>query len=402
MSLVQTSLINGYKPKQLPVLLKGQQMSEFNLSEEQKEFQKLARDFSVRELAPKAAHFDESGAYPLDVLAKAFEAGLTNVMAPEQAAGLALPFFEAALIQEELAVGCSGIGGFVEASAIAILPLIAEGNGDKVKKFIQPLMEKTAFAGFSESMLDTISGEGQLPVLTKSGSQFEISGRVRVVAGDHCPWFVLKAKENAGQDSIFIVDKNSDSVKQIAQVNRLGRKCLGTVDLELNAVKLEADHLVGTAGGASEVMSFVLPRAYLLFAASAIGICRAALTHSIAYAKERKTFGRPIGDHQAVAFMMSDMAKEIQAAQLLTYKGCQLADQGENDFASALQAKVFAQEAAMRIAVDAVQIFGGYGYSREYPVEKLMRDAKTYQITGGTSQKQLAEIGRQALAQALR
>jgi alkylation response protein AidB-like acyl-CoA dehydrogenase len=160
--------------------------------------------------------------------------------------------------------------------------------------------------------------------------------------------------------------------------------------------------LIGTAGGAAAIMSFVMPRAYLFFAASAIGISRAALAHSISYAKERKTFGRPIGDHQAVAFMMSDMAKDIEAAKLLTYKGCQLVDQGDNDFESALQAKVFAQEAAMRIATDAVQIFGGYGYSREYPVEKLMRDAKTYQVTGGTSQKQLAEIGRKSLADAVR
>jgi acyl-CoA dehydrogenase len=377
-------------------------MSEFNLSEEQKEFQKLARDFSVRELAPKAAHFDESGAAPLDVLAKAFEAGLTNVMAPEAAGGLSLPFFEAALIQEELATGCSAIAGYVEASAIAILPFIFENQSEKIKKFVQPLMEKLAFAGFAESMIDTTSGETNLPAAKKAGADIELTGHVRVVAGDQCQWFVLKASEANKGTSIYVVDKKAAGVKQGKTVNRLGRKCLSTVDFELSGLKLSADHLIGTSGGAAEILSFVLPRAYLFFAASAIGIARAALTHSIAYAKERKTFGRPIGDHQAVAFMMSDMAKDIEAAKLLTYKGCQLVDQGENDFESAAQAKVFAQEAAMRIATDAVQIFGGYGYSREYPVEKLMRDAKTYQVTGGTSQKQLAEIGRKALAQAVR
>jgi acyl-CoA dehydrogenase len=377
-------------------------MSEFNLSEEQKEFQKLARDFSVRELAPKAAHFDESGAAPLDVLAKAFEAGLTNVMAPEQAGGLSLPFFEAALIQEELAAGCSAIAGYVEASAVAILPLIFENNDEKIKKFLQPLMEKLAFAGFAESMLDTASGEAHLPVVKKAGADLELTGRVRVVAGDQSEWFVLKARDAGGGTSILVVDKKAAAIKPGKTVNRLGRKCLATVDFELSELKLPADHLIGTAGGAAAIMSFVMPRAYLFFAASAIGISRAALAHSISYAKERKTFGRPIGDHQAVAFMMSDMAKDIEAAKLLTYKGCQLVDQGDNDFESALQAKVFAQEAAMRIATDAVQIFGGYGYSREYPVEKLMRDAKTYQVTGGTSQKQLAEIGRKSLADAVR
>ncbi|HIN63894.1 MAG TPA: acyl-CoA dehydrogenase [Candidatus Obscuribacterales bacterium] len=377
-------------------------MSEFNLSEEQREFQKLAHDFSVREVAPKAAHFDESGEVPLDVLNKAFEAGLTNVMAPESAGGLALPFFEAALIQEELATGCSAIAGYLEACAIAILPLIAENNAQKVVKFVQPLMEKLSFAGFSESMLDTISSEERLPSLKKNGSEFELTGNVRVVAGAQCDWFVVKAKEDSGKTSLLIVDKKAVGVKEGKTVNRLGRKCLATVDMELSGVKLPADHLVGTAGGAEEIMSFVMPRAYLLFAASAIGISRAALAHSITYAKERKTFGRPIGDHQAIAFMMSDMAKDIEAAKLLTYAGCQLVDQNVNDFDSAAIAKVFAQEAAMRIATDAVQIFGGYGYSREYPVEKLMRDAKTYQITAGTSQRQLAEIGRKALVETSR
>jgi len=375
-------------------------MSEFNLSEEQKEFQKLARDFSVREIAPKSAHFDESGEFPQDVLNKAFEAGLTNVMAPESAGGLALPFFETALIQEELATGCSAIGGYVEASAIAILPLIAENNADHVKKFIQPLMEKLSFAGFAESMFDTACNQEQLPKFKKEESEFVLTGTVRVVAGAQCEWFVVKAVDTSGQSSIFIVERKAVGVKSLRAANRLGRKCLGTVDFELNGVKLPVDHLIGTAGGADEIMSFVTPRALLLFAASAIGISRAALAHSITYAKERKTFGRPIGEHQAVAFMMSDMAKDIEAAKLLTYKGCQLIDQGGNDLDSAAIAKVFAQEAAMRIATDAVQIFGGYGYSREYPVEKLMRDAKTYQVTGGTSQRQLAEIGRKALAEA--
>ncbi|MBX9952351.1 MAG: acyl-CoA dehydrogenase family protein [Candidatus Obscuribacterales bacterium] len=375
-------------------------MSEFNLSEEQKEFQKLARDFSVREVAPRSAHFDESSEVPVDVLNKAFEAGLTNVMAPESAGGLALPFFETALIQEELATGCSAIGGYVEASAIAILPFLAANNAEQMTKFIQPLMEKPSFAAFAESMLDTAGSDDHLANFKTSGSEFELTGTVRVVAGAQCEWFAVKARDQSGQSSIFVVERKAVGVSQIRAVNRLGRKCLGTVDFALNGVKLPADHLVGTAGGAEQIMSFVTPRAFLLFAASAIGISRAALAHSITYSKERKTFGRPIGDHQAVAFMMSDMAKDIEAAKLLTYKGCQLVDQGENDFDSAAIAKVFAQDAAMRISTDAVQIFGGYGYSREYPVEKLMRDAKTYQVTAGTSQKQLAQIGHKALAEA--
>lgn len=377
-------------------------MSKFNLSEEQREFQKLARDFSQREIAPKAAHFDETAELPREVLTKAFEAGLTNVMAPESVGGLSLPLFEAVLMQEELAAGCSGIAGYVEAGAIAMLAILAENKAEKVKKFIQPLMDELTFAGFAENILHGAGNDEHLPTVKISGSQIELSGRVRVVAGEQCKWFALKAKDSQGSLSIVIADGQGDGIKKIATANRLGRKCLAAVDMELNSFKQPAENIVGTAGGAGEILSFVLPRAYLLFAASAIGIARSAMEHSINYSKERKTFGKPIGDHQAVAFMMSDMAKDIEAAKLLTYKACQLVDQGENDFEAARLAKVFAQESAMRIATDAVQIFGGYGYSREYPVEKLMRDAKTYQITGGTTQKQLAEIGRNALAMASR
>jgi acyl-CoA dehydrogenase len=372
------------------------------LSEEQKEFQKLARSFSTREIAGKAAHFDETAELPREILQKAFEAGLTSVMAPDSVGGLCLPLFETVLIQEELAAGCSAIGGYIEASAIAMLPILAQNKAENGNRFIQPLMDELNFAGFAESMIDTASGDEHLPTVKISAKEVELSGRVRVVAGNECKWFALKAKDSSGKQSIIIVDGQADGLRKIGNVNRLGRKCLVTVDMELNAVKQPAENVVGTAGGATEIMSFVLPRAYLLFAASAIGIARSALEHSITYSKERKTFGKPIGDHQAVAFMMSDMAKDIEAAKLLTYKGCKLVDGGENDFETARLAKVFAQEAAMRIATDAVQIFGGYGYSREYPVEKLMRDAKTYQVTGGTSQRQLADIGRNALALAAR
>lgn len=377
-------------------------MSKFNLSEEQREFQKLAHDFSSREIAAKAAHFDESEELPLEILTKAFEAGLTNVMAPESVGGLSLPLFETVLMQEELATGCSGIAGYIEASAIAMLPILAENNSEKVKKFIQPLMDKLSFAGFAESLIDTTGSDEHLPTVKTAGPEIELNGRVRVVAGEQCDWFVLKARDSAGKQSVVIVPGTADGINKLGKVNRLGRKCLFTIDMELKSLKQPVDSIVGTAGGAGEIMTFVLPRAYLLFAASAIGISRSALEHSINYSKERKTFGKPIGDHQAVAFMMSDMAKDIEAAKLLTYKGCQLVDQGENNFEASRLAKVFAQEAAMRIATDAVQIFGGYGYSREYPVEKLMRDAKTYQVTGGTSQRQLAEIGRSALAAAAR
>lgn len=377
-------------------------MSEFKLTEEQKEFQKLAAEFSARELAPRASHYDESAEFPLDVLKKAFETGLTNVMAPESAGGLALPFFETALIQEELSAGCSGIAGYVEASAIALLPLLAENNAERLKKFAEPLMSEPVFAGFAESLLHTTGCTGRSPEAKKTGSDYVLDGKVRIVAGADCPWFIVKADDASGKTSLFVIEREANGVKEIGVANRLGRKCLRTIDVELKSVKVSNAGLIGTEGGADQLMSFVLPRAYLLLAASAIGLSRSALTHSIAYSKERKTFGRPIGDHQAVAFMMSDMAKDIEASKLLTYKGCQLADQGELDLDTAMQAKVFAQEAAMRIATDAVQIFGGYGYSREYPVEKLMRDAKTYQVTGATTQRQMAEIGRKALAQAAR
>lgn len=395
-------------------------MAEYNLSEEQKEFQKLARDFAVREVAPKAAHFDEKGVSPEDVLKKAWEAGLTNVMAPDAVGGLQLPLFEAALIQEELSTGCSAIAAYSETSTIAQLPLLAENDQKRLSKFIQPLIDELKFAGYATNLLRTISGDDRsdLPTLRQTGennSNFELEGKVRVVLAGNCEWFVTlartisndeKASESSNQfaNTIVIVPTNTEGLTIAEPIKPLGRKCLPIADIEMKAIGLTADCVVGRIGGAQEFLPIVLPKAYLLLAASAIGTAKSALQHSIVYGKERFTFGVPIASHQGIGFMLADMAKDIEAARLLTYKSCQLVDLDDSDetaMSAALEAKVFAQEMSMRVTTDAVQVFGGYGYSREYPVEKLMRDAKSFQLVGGVSQSQLAEIGRKALHEAL-
>lgn len=396
-------------------------MAEYNLSEEQKEFQKLARDFAVREVAPKAAHFDEKGVSPEDVLKKAWEAGLTNVMAPDAIGGLQLPLFEAALIQEELSTGCSAIAAYSETSTIAQLALLAEGDQKRLSKFVQPLVDELKFAGYATNLLRTISGDdliSDLPTLRQTGdnnANFELEGTARIILGGNCEWFVTlartisdddKATESSNQfaNTIVIVPTSTSGLTFATPIKPLGRKCLPVADVEMKAVSLTADSVVGRIGGAQEFLPTILPKAYLLLAASAIGTARSALQHSITYGKERFTFGVPIASHQGIGFMLADMAKDIEAAKLLTYKGCQLVDLDdgdENALPAALEAKVFAQEMSMRVTTDAVQVFGGYGYSREYPVEKLMRDAKSFQLVGGVSQSQLAEIGRKALHEAL-
>ena len=316
-------------------------MAEYNLSEEQKEFQKLARDFAVREVAPKAAHFDEYGNCPEEVLKKAWEAGLTNVMAPDTVGGLQLPLFEATLIQEELSTGCSAIAAFSETSSIAQLALLAEGDQKRLSKFVQPLLDDLQFAGYATNLLRTISGDdlsSDLPTLRQTGdnnSNFELDGKVRVVLAGNCQWFVTlartvsneeKANESSNQfaNTIVIVPSSTAGLTVATPIKPLGRKCVPVADVEMKAISLTQDCVVGRIGGAQEFLPIILPKAYLLLAASAIGTARSALQHSIRYGKERFTFGVPIASHQGIGFMLADMAKDIEAAKLLTYKSCQI------------------------------------------------------------------------------
>ncbi|MBX9669773.1 MAG: acyl-CoA dehydrogenase family protein [Candidatus Obscuribacterales bacterium] len=358
-------------------------MAQIKLTEEKEQFRRVARDFTECEIRPRAAHFEESGEFPTEIFVSAWETGLVNFQIPDRHGGLGLGHLEACLILEELAAGCAGISGVIEATTFAQLPLIQFGNREVKEACLERLMQEPLIAGYS-----TFDTAGDDLTLRVRDDKYVIEGSHNLVNGGNASWYFVTAKDPAkGQKSSFVVPAEIEGLTFGDKVYAIGRKARVTRRAVFKDVQLSDDHLVGTLGQGELIKSKTWPSICTMVAAGATGVARSAMHHAIGYSKERKTFGRPISQHQGVAFMLADMAREIEAARLLTWQAAYLLDQGEDASSYALTAKAFAQDVAMRVTTDAVQVFGGYGYTREYPVEKLMRDAKQYQIAEESSLK---------------
>lgn len=377
------------------------------LPEELLEYQKLARDFAQRQLARVAHDLDQSGDFPEDKLKAAFESGLINTTVPESYGGLGLSVLENCVINEELAWGESGVAGSISASDIAQRFLLELGSDEQKETYLAPLMEAPSLAGYG--MVGGLK-EGKL-FFRREGDEYFINGKhAFVLNGGVANWYLVRATEDRRESegemtsvdplrtpayTYFIVKAGEDGLSFESRVSTLGRKSQIISTARFDEVMVDKSALLGKPGQGSQIEALCLPRTYPLMASLSVGIARAALEHALKYARERQTFRVPIGNHQGISFMLADMAKDIEAARLLVYQAAQLADQGLPGATEAVCAKAFAQEMAMRVTTDAVQVFGGYGFSKEYPVEKLMRDAKVGQVIDGTSESLKVELGRQ-------
>lgn len=378
-------------------------MVDFCLSEEQREYQKLAHEFAQRELFPLAHKFDMSGEFAADVLNKAWQTGLVNVQLPEELGGLGLSLFDACLIAEELAAGCSGIAGAIEGSALAMLPLLQFGSDAQKKEFLEPMAESFVLAGMPCGQY--FNPERGSIFAKPAGAGFELSGKAVFINGHCAEWFLIVARmqpqavngKSADKLSLFVVPRHWQGMSVKGKLKTLGRKATDLAEVELKEVVVPSSSLIADEGKGDDLVAKILPGALTMLAAGCVGISQCGLDNSVRYSQERHTFKVPIAKHQAIAFMIADMAKDTRAARYLTLQAATLIDDGSCALELAMQAKAFAQDAAMRIATDAVQVFGGYGYSKEYPVEKLMRDAKTYQLLDGTSHELKGQLGRQLL-----
>ncbi len=356
-------------------------MSQIKLTEEKEQFRRVARDYTDGEIRPRAAHFEESGEFPTEIFVNAWETGLVNFQIPDRHGGLGLGHLEACLILEELAAGCSGIGGVIEATSFAQLPVIQFGNRELKEAYLDRLMQEPLVSGYSA--IDTAGDDLTLRV---RADKYIIEGTANIVNGGNASWYFVTAKDpTKGQKSSFVVPSATAGLEFGDKLYAIGRKARATRRAAFKDVELSDDHLVGSPGQGELISAKIRPSIFTMVAAGATGVARSAMHHAINYSKERKTFGRPISQHQGVAFILADMAREIEAARLLVWQAAYLLDQGEDAMSYALTAKAFAQDVAMRVTTDAVQVFGGYGYTREYPVEKLMRDAKQYQIAEESS-----------------
>lgn len=376
-------------------------MVSFGLSEEQRQLKQLAHEFSKNEIAPKSKHYDETAEYPWEVLKKAWEVGIMNTNIPEEFGGLGLGCFDAALIAEEIAWGCTGIGTAIEANGLAQAPVIIAGNDEQKKTFLQPMTEELLMAAYCVTEPGAGSDVQSLKTkAVKHGDEYVINGsKMWITNASVANWYFVVAytdpsKSHRGM-SAFLVPANTSGIEVGKKEMNMGQRCSDTRGISFTDVKIPAKYMLGQEGDGFKIAMRAFDHTRPIISSAAVGLSKSAMEHAIRYAKERNTFGVPIAKHQAISFMIADMAKDIEAARLLVWQAAWLIDNGIKNTKEAAMSKAFAADTAMRVATDAVQVFGGYGYSQEYPVEKLMRDAKIFQIYEGTSQIQRLIISKE-------
>jgi acyl-CoA dehydrogenase len=373
----------------------------FGLSDEQRALRDLAREFAAKEIRPVAADYDERSQHPGDVIAKAHEVGLMNPHLPEAYGGPGLPAFEQILVGEELAWGCSGIATSIVANILGSLPVILAGSDAQKGDWLPPLIEEPLLCSFA--LTEPGAGSDVSAIQTtavRRGDEYVINGsKMFITNAGQAAWFVVFASTNleAGHRglSAFVVPAGSDGVVVEQHLDKLGQRATDTSALAFQEVRVSASSRLGEEGEGFKIAMRTLDLTRPGTAAGAVGVARAAFEHAVDYAKSRVQFGQPIAMNQGVNFLVADMAAEIEAARLLTWQAAWLIDQGQRATLQSSYAKRVSADTAMKVTTDAVQIFGGYGYMKEYPVEKLMRDAKLFQIYEGTSQIQRLVIARE-------
>jgi len=377
---------------------------DFTLTDEQKDLREMAHNFAEKEIRPVAWDFDRDATWPQEIVEKAWEVGLMNAELPEAYGGPELGLFSGCLIEEEMGWGCSGIGTSLMANGLAATPVILGGSEDVKKQYLTMLTDEPKLASFCLTEPDAGSDVGGMKTrAVKKGDKYVISGsKCFITNGSHASWYTVYAKTDpdAGHRGIsaFVVPRDADGVTVDKKEDKLGQRASDTALISFDEVEIPADHLLGEENHGFKLAMMTLDRTRPGVSGLAVGIARAAFEFASEYSKERVQFGVPIAMHQAVAFMIADMATKIEAARLLVWQSAVLMDQGQRNTLAASHAKRFAADTAMEVAVDAVQVYGGYGFIKEYPVEKLMRDAKIMQLYEGTSQIQRLVIAREILS----
>jgi acyl-CoA dehydrogenase len=378
-------------------------MISFSLTDEQKMLQETARKFAEQEIRPKAEYHDRTGEFPYEILQKAFDIGLANETIPEDCGGGGLSVLDSCIIAEEIAWGCVGMNTARAATSLAVTPILVAGTPEQKKKFLSPLCEKLSFAGFCLTEPGAGSDAGSVATTAKLvGDEYILNGtKCFITNGGVADLFSVfastdKSKGHKGL-SAFIVTKDMPGVSAGKEEDKMGQRASNTSEVIFEDVRVPKANLLGKEGDGFKIAMQTLDKSRPGVAASSVGVARAAVEYAADYSKQRIQFGQPIAMNQAIQFMIADMAKKVELARLMVYKSAWECDNGIRNTLSAAIAKLYAADTAMEVSTDAVQIYGGYGYMREYPVEKLMRDAKLLQIYEGTNQIQRLVIAREVL-----
>jgi acyl-CoA dehydrogenase len=377
-------------------------MLDFTLTEQQRNIRELAHDFAEKEIRPVAWEYDRDATWPEQIISQAWEVGLMNAQLPEKYGGAGASYVDGVLIGEELAWGCAAIGTTLGTNELAAMPVLL-GGSEKIKaEYLGMLTEEPKLASFCLTEPDAGSDVSAMrTTAVRRGDKYVINGsKVFISNGGYADWYTVYAKtdKDAGHRAIsaFVVPRD-DTVTVDKHEDKMGLRASNTAAISFNETEVPAENLLGDENHGFKLAMMTLDRTRPGVAAMATGIARAAFEFATEYSKQRIQFGVPIAMHQAIQFMIADMATEIEASRLLAWQSAVLLDQGKRNTLQSSHAKRFAADTAMKVATDAVQIYGGYGFIKDYPVEKLMRDAKIMQLYEGTSQIQRLVIAREIL-----
>jgi acyl-CoA dehydrogenase len=368
---------------------------DFTLTDEQRALREMAHDFAANEMRPVAWEYDREGTWPADVLKKAWELQIMNSHIPEEYGGPGLSYLDGTLIEEELGWGCSGIGTSIAANGLATAPLALGGSEELKREVFGRLVEEPLFASFCLTEPDAGSDvSGMRTTAVKKGDKWVINGsKCFITNGGYADFFTVYAKtdKEAGHRGItcFLVPKD-DTITVDKKEDKMGQRASNTATITFNETEIPAANIIGEENKGFKLAMMTLDRTRPGVAAMAVGIARAAFEFATNYSKERVQFGVPIA-------MIADMATKVHLGRLATWQSAVLLDQGKRNTIESSHAKRFAADTAMEVTTDAVQVYGGYGFIKDYPVEKLMRDAKIMQLYEGTSQIQRLVIARETL-----
>lgn len=374
----------------------------FELTAEQKMLQKMAREFTANEITPVAEEYDREAKFPMEIFHKARELGLVNMNIPAEYGGVGATAFEEVLVAEELGYGCTGISTSISTNGLGSLPILLAGNDQQKAHWMgERLMDKGELVSYC--VTEAAAGSNVVGMESraerKNGSYVINGSKIFITNASHADFFTVFAKTDPGAGhkgiSAFIVDRNTPGVKVGKKFDKLGQRASDTAEIVFENVEIPAENLLGQEGQGFYIAMKVFDYSRPGVAAAAVGLQRRALEECVKYARERLAFNVPIYQHQAIGHKIADMAINYEASRLLVWQAAWQVEAGIANPKVPAFAKAFAADMATKTAVDAVQVFGGYGFMKEYPVEKLLRDVKIFQIYEGTSEIQRNIIVRE-------
>lgn len=383
---------------------------QFELNSEQKAYQQMAREFADKEIIPYARELDEKEEFPWEILKKLHSVGLHDLAVPEKYGGPGIDSLSYSLIIEQIARGCAGVTvtSSANGNSLALYPLLLGGTEEQKQRFLPPICNEGKLVTFS--LTEPNAGSDVSAIATtarKDGNYYIINGSKCFItnatyAEYHTVFANVIDSSGAKKLSVFMIEPGTPGVVVGKKEKKLGLRCSDTAELFFEDVRVPKENLIGEEGEGFKLAMKTLDMARPSVGAISLGIAQAAFEAAVEYSKTRVQFGRPICKNQGIQFMLADMATEIEAARLLVYQASWLKDkflyEGKPFTRQAAFAKVYASDVAMKVTTDAVQILGGFGYTRESLVEKYMRDAKIMQIFEGTNQIQRIVIAGKILS----